>query len=289
MHNADVARSEDGFEKLRGFCDTASSYGYRYAWTDTCCINKESSAELTEAINSMHQWYGEGEVCYAFISDVDAGSFDTYSLERQINSSRWFTRGWTLQELLAPKRLIFFDKNWRAFGTRSELADLLSRRTGIPTKVLTGRWPLSHYSIAQRMSWAAERVTKRVEDLAYCLMGIFDVNMSLLYGEGSKAFLRLQKEIIEQSDDHTVFAWPLRGKSQGGLLADSPSAFANCGDIIERRSRGGHSSYRMTNRGLQPITGHTARDRHLPRELDCTAPDSYLTKATGFTLPLAIV
>lgn len=149
----------------------------------------------------------------------------------------------------------------------------MTLRTGIDDAILKGEESLSSRSIAQRMSWASERITARKEDMAYCLLGIFDVNMPMLYGEGGKkSFLRLQEEIIKQSDDHTIFAWPIHRHNQPGLLADSPAAFKNCQCIRTMTSRKGHSSYSLTNRGLSiklmatPFT----RDTYLV-PLDCAA------------------
>jgi hypothetical protein len=161
----------------------------------------------------------------------------------------WFTRGWTLQELLAPQRVVFYDQQWDSLGTKRTLSKLLALRTGIDEAILNVM-PLSRCSVAQRMSWASQRVTARIEDTAYCLLGIFDVNMPMLYGEGGKAFLRLQEEIIKQSDDHSIFAWPIHRPCQPGLLADSPAAFANCQNIRAMTPRAGRSPYSLTNRGL---------------------------------------
>ncbi|THV00330.1 hypothetical protein K435DRAFT_934148 [Dendrothele bispora CBS 962.96] len=187
-----------GFIKIQKSCELAKRKGFGYIWNDTCCIDKESSAELSEAINSMYRHYGNSGVCYAYLVDV--------SRERL---SRWFTRGWTLQELLAPSEVVFYDKDWRKIGTRTRLANLISVITRIPTSVLMGDQDLKSCSIAQRMSWAAERRTTRAEDIAYCLMGIFGVGMPTLYGEGAiRAFIRLQEEIIKyNTDDGTIFAW----------------------------------------------------------------------------------
>ncbi|KUJ11357.1 HET-domain-containing protein [Mollisia scopiformis] len=188
--------------KITGCCQRAREDGLKYAWIDTCCIDKSSSAELSEAINSMFKWYKNAEVCYAYLSDVLINGFDSTSLSSMFRRSRWFTRGWTLQELLAPHTIIFFDITWTEIGTKLQLRPLIEQITGI-THLLN----FNRASIAQKMSWAAERVTTRVEDQAYCLMGLFGVNMPPLYGEGDNAFRRLQLEILEVSDDESIFAW----------------------------------------------------------------------------------
>ncbi|RDW63767.1 hypothetical protein BP6252_11312 [Coleophoma cylindrospora] len=250
LHTPATARQKTGFQKIEGFCKKALQDGYSYGWADTCCINNESSAELGEAINSMYKWYQDADVCYALLTDVDTTSTSVCPLEEQLAKSRWFTRGWTLQELLAPKTVIFFDNNWNILGTKATMTEVLARLTRIDGAVLSGDAPLSQRSIAQRMSWAARRTTTRVEDIAYCLLGIFDVNMPMIYGEGEKAFIRLQLQILEQSDDHSIFAWPIDGTGKQGMLADSPAAFRGTAGIGSLYSRRGRPSYRMTNRGL---------------------------------------
>lgn len=249
MQNPAVATTKKGFAKIRKSCELAVNDGYNNVWVDTCCINKDSSAELSEAINSMYRWYKASAVCYTYLSDVSANAPDGDIVEQQIKSSVWFTRGWTLQELLAPQHVVFYDQQWEFLGTKQTLSKLLTLQTGIDEAILDGE-SLSRCSIAQRMSWASQRVTTRIEDTAYCLLGIFDVNMPMLYGEGEKAFLRLQEEIIKRSDDHTIFAWPIHRHGQPGLLADSPAAFVNCHQIRTMTSRQGRSPYSLTNRGL---------------------------------------
>ena len=245
-----TCESKAGIGKVLGCCAMAARHGFEWVWIDTCCIDKSSSAELTEAINSMFQWYRKAEVCYVFLSDLHPG--DTTLGMRQC---RWFGRGWTLQELVAPRRVEFFDVDWNYLGSRKELSALLGLATGIPVPLLLGLKELSTYSVARRLSWAARRKTTRVEDLAYCLMGMFDVNMPLLYGEGSKAFLRPQEEIIRRKNDMTIFAWrqPLVGDPKlesdvTSVLATSIAGFRDCGDII--RFRNDFDPMSITNRGL---------------------------------------
>ena len=251
MQNLAVATKLKGFAKIRRSCELALKEKYQYVWIDTCCINKESSADLSEAINSMYRWYQASAVCYAYLSDVQADGSGQILLEQQIKDNVWFTRGWTLQELLAPPNVRFYNRYWIALGTKETLDTVLTQTTGIDDDILRGQEPLASRSIAQRMSWASERRTTRKEDRAYCLLGIFDVNIPLLYGEGGKkAFLRLQEEIIKQSDDHTIFAWPIHRSNQPGLLADEPKAFRHCQSVIAVNKRRGRAPYSMTNRGL---------------------------------------
>ncbi|KAF4633148.1 hypothetical protein G7Y89_g4974 [Cudoniella acicularis] len=253
--NGDSWQEKLGSKKINFTCRQAEEDGYGYAWVDTCCIDKSSSAELSEAINSMYRWYERSSACYAYI-DVSPDSKDrSRSLSRAskkgFKDSRWFTRGWTLQELIAPNRLIFYDREWSVLGTKDELAGGISKITRIPANIILGKTTVASASVAQRMSWAATRETTRAEDKAYCLLGLFNVNMPLLYGEGVKAFIRLQEEIMKGSDDHSIFAWKSLRVESTGALASSPSCFKDSGNIVPFRHPPGCKPYSMTNRGLQ--------------------------------------
>ncbi|TFK55908.1 HET-domain-containing protein, partial [Heliocybe sulcata] len=201
---ASIAR-RPGYLKLVCSCTIARASGFKYIWIDTCCINKQSSAELSEAINSMYRYYRDAQVCYVALADVPSDE-DPTQKESAFRKSRWFTRGWTLQELVAPLSVIFYASDWLELGTKSSLQDVIRDVTGIPSVVLLVNYP-GEIGVAKRMSWAAKRETKYVEDMAYSLMGIFGVNMPTLYGEGPRAFLRLQQEIIKTSDDQSILAW----------------------------------------------------------------------------------
>jgi hypothetical protein len=173
-------------------------------------VNKTSSAELTEAINSMFQWYKRAVVYYANLVDVDASETSTAELKTQILKAKWFARGRTLQEAIAPSEVLFFSRNWQLVGSKQNLINIaeIAQASRVPESVLLGddpqRWP-----IADRMSRASNRRTTRVEDEAYSLFGLFDVNMVLTCGEGSKAFRRLVEEIFRTSDDETLSMLPL--------------------------------------------------------------------------------
>ncbi|KAF2182316.1 HET-domain-containing protein [Zopfia rhizophila CBS 207.26] len=228
-----LSMSKAGYNKIRFCGEQAAKDGLLYFWVDTCCIDKSSSAELSEAINSMYQWYRNAEVCYAYLSDVSVmtGNIVGPSTPSEFEESRWFTRGWTLQELLAPTHLLFFDKNWQRIGSRLDLEEHVTKTTGISSAALRGK-ELRSFTVAQRMCWASKRKTTRVEDLAYCLLGIFDVNMPLLYGEGQKSFIRLQEGIMKSTEDQTLFAWKdpdLPPRFSTGLLARNPGCFADSG------------------------------------------------------------
>ncbi|KAF5340126.1 hypothetical protein D9758_013149 [Tetrapyrgos nigripes] len=259
IQNLEVARQKKGYTKVQKACQHALKYNFEWIWIDSCCINKDSSAELSEAINSMYQYYQNAEVCYAYLSDVSAGDERApQDVESDFRNSRWFRRGWTLQELLAPSFVVFLDQNWMEVGTKWGLRNVVSSMTSVPVEVLVDGSNMQRASIAQRMSWAAFRQTTRTEDQAYCLMGIFGVNIPPIYGEGgAKAFMRLQQEIIKYSDDRSIFAWTASpddayGLYRRGLFARSPFEFGASGDVLASESEavGEKSTYSFNNNGL---------------------------------------
>jgi hypothetical protein len=244
---SDHAMTKPGYSKVQQSCRKAREQGHEWIWIDTFCIDKSSSAELSESINSMFRWYQEAEVCYAYLQDVD--DVET-TIESSFAKSIWWSRGWTLQELIAPAKVEFYNREWHLLGTKNTLLLNVSKISGIAIAILHGA-ALSSCTVAQRMAWAACRKTTKVEDMAYCLMGLFDVNMPMLYGEGSKAFLRLQREIMEASDDHSIFAWELDQEGYHGLLAPSPHNFRNCDKIRSASTSGLKSPFHFTNMGLK--------------------------------------
>jgi hypothetical protein len=231
----------------------------------------------------MFRWYNDSRCCYVYLSDVTSSDHD-----QVLGSSRWFTRGWTLQELLAPRRTVFFAQDWIPIGHQTScrlassfedkvnarpcqsLTDKLSTITGIPIDFLVQRKGLEHACVAQRMFWASSRETTREEDRAYSLLGIFDVSLPILYGEGlEKAFTRLQREIMSKTTDQSILAWYRSDASSYRLLAESPDCFRNSGRVLQL-GRGGRttstapmnwSSFSMTNLGLR-----------ISLPLSCTSP-----------------
>ncbi|KAI9859110.1 MAG: hypothetical protein M1813_007066 [Trichoglossum hirsutum] len=197
-----AGKSKAGYRKIRFCGKQAANDGLQFFWVDTCCIDKSSSAEVSEAINSMFRWYQDAARCYVYLSDVSVNTSDgddefSRRWKPAFKKSRWFTRGWTLQELIAPASVEFFSEEKQRLGNKQSLEQTLHETTGIAIEALRGS-PLSYFSVDERMSWAAKRQTKREEDEAYSLLGIFDIHMPLIYGEGrEKAFVRLQKEIKE--------------------------------------------------------------------------------------------
>lgn len=200
----------------------------------------------------MYNWYRNAWECLVYLEDTSklSGGINTIS-SGGFEESAWFTRGWTLQELLAPRRVIYYDYEWELLGHQRRmdgsnpgslelvgpnLLEVVSKITSIPKAYMTGAKSLQQATIAQRMSWAANRKTTRAEDEAYSLLGIFGINMPLLYGEGRDAFTRLQEEIIKRTADQSILAWdPVRPNFDWhGVLAESPEVFKQPDDTVER-------------------------------------------------------
>ncbi|KAJ1328040.1 HET domain-containing protein [Microdochium nivale] len=199
-----TGQHKEGYRKLTFCGQQAASDGLQYFWVDTCCIDKSNSTELSEAINSMFRWYQNAVQCYVYLSDVSVGSSEKRGKsgipwDAAFRESRWFTRGWTLQELIAPKSVIFFSEDGQQLGDKASLEALLHEITGISIDALRGK-PLPIFSVEERLSWRGERRTKRAEDRVYSLLGIFDIYLPLIYGEGEQnAFFRLQDEIHKRA------------------------------------------------------------------------------------------
>jgi hypothetical protein len=199
-----TSKSKAGYSKIQFRGKQARRDKLHYFWVDTCCIDKSNSTELAEAINSMFRWYRDATKCYVYLPDVsrprsDSADGSNEAWESTFRKSEWFTRGWTLQELVAPASVDFFSKEGELVGNKASLERHICEITGILVSALRGS-PLSNFSVTERMSWAASRETYRQEDKAYSLLGIFDVNMPLIYSEGKdKALQRLREEIDKAS------------------------------------------------------------------------------------------
>ncbi|KAI8630493.1 heterokaryon incompatibility protein-domain-containing protein [Xylariaceae sp. FL1651] len=289
---------QKGWAKLKGYCDRAAKDGWDWAWMDTCCIDKTNPADTQEAINAMFRWYQGAGICYAYLEDVDASkvldhldikdggssldldlddiasrenvadptTFPHMALKAFLIKAKWFTRGWTLQELLAPPYLVFVDRKWRRIGTRESWADEINQASRIGAHHLTSFDPVNFTScsIAMRLSWASRRETTVEEDETYSLLGLFGISLPLIYGEGRlRAFDRLQRELITVYNDDSIFAWkalqPLSKYFAGthqkgynprrGILAPSIREFW---DAFSIKSFGFYgNSFSMTNRGLE--------------------------------------
>ncbi|KAK5662527.1 hypothetical protein OQA88_8439 [Cercophora sp. LCS_1] len=242
-----------GGKKTAQTCRLASEMGIEYAWVDTCCIDKSSSAELTETINSVFEYYARADICFVYLADLATET----SFQHGIGDCRWIRRGWTLQELIAPKKINFYDQNWNFRDAKHErLGRELSAATEIPVGLLLMQVPISQYSIAQRLSWAARRETTRLEDTAYCLLGLLEVNMPLIYGEREMAFQRLQEEVINRTNDLTIFAWnptpPDLKHEYCTIFASSPAAFHEFRNAKSFPIWGfNNAEFSLTNKGLR--------------------------------------
>jgi hypothetical protein len=194
-----TGKEKVGFRKLHFCANQAAKDDLCYFWIDTCCIDKASSAELAEAINSMFRWYRDAAKCYVYLSDVSSRECTGDSVS--FLESRWFTRGWTLQELLAPNCVEFYSQEGDLIGDKISRVQEVAESTCIDPEALLGR-ALSRFSVEERMKWASRRRTTREEDKAYSLLGVFDIFMPLIYGEGQEnAFKRLRKNIKRKSED----------------------------------------------------------------------------------------
>ena len=259
-----TGKSKAGYSKIRFCGEQAASDDLQYFWADTCCIDRSNNTELSEAINSMFRWYRNASRCYVYLSDVSIGDSDKNdqsTWELAFRQSRWFTRGWTLQELIAPASVEFFSLEGKRLGDKKSLERQIHEITGIPVQALQGN-PLSRFSVTERISWAEKRETRRKEDKAYSLLGIFDIYMPLIYGEGREnAFIRLWQTIDKSSMDKSLALSPaifsthednfkyqesidpnLQGRrpqestitNNAGLSLGIPSLFSACMDILQR-------------------------------------------------------
>ena len=211
---AKTGKSKAAWKKLELCADQAAKDGLQYFWIDSCCIDRKNAVELSEAINSMFKWYKTATRCYVYLSDVhipkDGHGNERISWEPSFKKSRWMTRGWTLQELLGPSDITFFSAECAVLGSKLRLETLIHEATGIAKDALRGE-PLSRFSVKERRSWAQNRTTTLAEDESYSLLGIFDVSMPPIYGEGKdRAFRRLEDEIHKSSTGNRVLTQLLR-------------------------------------------------------------------------------
>ncbi|KAK4207529.1 HET-domain-containing protein, partial [Rhypophila decipiens] len=281
LTHADLStKKPHGFAKVVITCRLAAERDkLDWAWVDTCCIDKSSSSELTEAINSMFSWYSKSTICYVYLSDFHphptalsdhSPSLSTNKTDdpvlTHLSQCKWFSRGWTLQELIAPQQITFLTSSWHPLGTKLSLSTHLSSITKISQPILLYTQSLSSISVAQRLSWASSRKTTRPEDTAYSLLGLFSVHMPLLYGEGgTRAFIRLQEEIIKETNDLSLFAWKIPPSlaeqpdtsRYWGVLSPTPAYFASSHDIELWGDPMHNSECVWTSRGLKitPVAG----------------------------------
>lgn len=270
MKDRSSRQKKQGWQKIERACQQALQDSIGHIWIDTCCINKDSETELSESIKSMYAYYQQAQVCYVYLFDYEAPQ------AHDLGRCSWFTRGWTLQELVAPKTLHFFDKTWTWFGDKTTLRATLSNITNIDTSLLEGKSTAKQFSVGQRMSWAALRRTTRAEDRAYSLLGIFDVDIPTNYGEGGlRAFARLQQAIIASTEDATIYAWHRKFEpSNYGMMALAPDAFQESASLRVVHTRKSKAPPVLTSRGLHMTIAMTPwrTDTYLAI-LDCASND----------------
>lgn len=212
-----TAQSRIGFRKLEFTMNQARQDGFEYCWVDTCCINRLNEPELSQAIRSMFRWYRDAARCYVYMSDVPGNTSDR-SIPRRVPTalqaffeSRWFDRGWTVQELLAPSDVIFFASDGSRIGDKEQLAQIISLRTRIPEQALQEQ-DIPSFSVEERLSWFETRETKREEDIVYAALGLFDVHLAILYGEGVEhARARLMRKLDGTQEGESTRRFRLRG------------------------------------------------------------------------------
>ncbi|KAK7743414.1 hypothetical protein SLS62_010608 [Diatrype stigma] len=286
-------KRKPGWTKIKGCCRQALTDGIEYVWIDTCCLDRPKSTQaqgqstVTAAVyhhevQLMWRYYAGARVCYVHLADVhDSPKTNPESPDSSFRRSRWFTRGWTVPEMLAPLFVRFYDASWKYVGSKAELSKTIEEVTGIGAAVVRSPAEVGRQSVACRMSWVAARETSREEDIAYCLLGLFDVaSMPLDYGEGRRsAFLRLQHEILRTSKDQSLFAWgyglPLAGTHDDckvGMLAETPAAFRHCGEVepVVMSSGGGGDGSNSSSVVVEPAFEITATGLQfqLPMHID---------------------
>jgi hypothetical protein len=261
FNNIATRTAAKGWTKIEQTCREAQRCGFHYVWIDSCCIDKTNNAELSESINSMFRWYSEAALCLVYLNDFDANAAAS-DRDTMLRRARWFSRGWTLQEIVAARAANFYDSAWCHFGTRASLRNELTSITKIDAEVFSLpqnsdvvviRDLLDSIPVGRRMAWAATRQTTRPEDMAYCLIGLFSVSMPMLYGEGGQqAFIRLQEEIIRDNNDLSLFAWRAGDCSTyRGILALSPHEFIGLSNLKFEQDMKFNPDFAMSNKGLR--------------------------------------
>ncbi|KAG1775911.1 hypothetical protein EV702DRAFT_972316 [Suillus placidus] len=236
-----------GYTKLQKCCEEARRLDLHFLWSDTCCIDKNSSAELDKSICSMFWWYRNSSICIAYLGGM--------TVIEDLRLEEWFMRGWILQELLAARKIKFFNKDWQRLTKQDNdkeedtpLMTVLQEVTRIPEAELIDFLPIPRY-IDKQMTWAAQRITTWAEDVAYSLMGLFDVSLQIAYGEGGeRAFRRLIEAIMQAGGDSSVLNWagePAKHHASFALPA-SPASFVGHPDIVTI----GQLDLTLTSRGL---------------------------------------
>jgi heterokaryon incompatibility protein (HET) len=198
-------KCKSGFIKIQNACIQAQKRGFEWLWADTVCIDKRDNSEVTKSVNLMFSWYQSASVCFAYMHEVSNNNQRLKWTEDNAvvrKTPEWFTRGWTLQELLAPKKLLLSDQDWNCIGDRENCAQVITKFTGIPLSALCGK-DIQSYSYADRLAWAKGRQTTEPEDRVYSLLGLLGVSLPAVgYGIGLKAALwQLESAIEKQRAD----------------------------------------------------------------------------------------
>ncbi|KAG1745608.1 hypothetical protein EDB19DRAFT_453572 [Suillus lakei] len=237
----DMSKNLAGYDKLTKFCEKAGEYDCELAWSDTCCINKDSSAELDEAIQAMFNWYRTAAICIAYLASSSSAS--------DFTQEPWFTRGWTLQELLAPEKMKFYGQNWEPLSddpddkhptalattpddeistpitpSQPDILSSITRLTDIEPRDLIS-FSRGIDNVHQRLRWASRRTTTRIEDMAYSLIGIFDVSMPITYGEGQRSWFRLMEIILQRCKSWEIFVWAGEWSPYSSAIPRSPKGY----------------------------------------------------------------
>lgn len=235
--------TKPGYHKLEFCLEQAERDGLHYVWIDTCCIDKRDYTELSREIHSMYRWYLNSKKCYVYLADISTRKRNHHGELRpiansEIAGSRWFTRGWTLQELLAPTSVEFFSHSREYLGTRQDLASVIAARTGIAEDVLMGTAPVARHTRKARLSWIANRRTTYPEDKAYCLIGLLEVSMTLTPGETEEQSMRrLRRAMIEACQDDIEVDANTQGRRVANPHLHAPDRLDNSADITQSDRR----------------------------------------------------
>lgn len=270
--------------KLQQFCTTSKREGYRWAWSDTCCIDKTNNAELQESIISMFSWYKESAITIVYLADVSDIS--------QLKDSQWFKRGWTLQELLAPRFIRFYKQDWQPLidsdkNHKDELLPVLHDITRIDIDVLKAFQP-GVDNVKKRLSWVGTRTTKKLEDIAYCLMGIFGIHMPVMYGEKHNAFVRLQKEIMSLTDDLSLFDWLGESSTLHSYFAAHPRCFMTPSDHARQDSTSPKFEFRLLKTSKRITSGLSSSALKLIKDVLSNPPHGRFIANGRMSMPFFI-
>ncbi|OJA18660.1 hypothetical protein AZE42_10098 [Rhizopogon vesiculosus] len=270
--------------KLQQFCTISKESGYRWAWSDTCCIDKSNNAELQESIISMFSWYRESAITIVYLADVSDIS--------QLKNSQWFKRGWTLQELLAPRFIRFYKQDWQPLidsdgNHKDELLTILHEITHIEIDILKEFRP-GVDNVKKRLSWVGNRTTKKIEDVAYCLMGIFGIHMPVMYGEKHHAFVRLQKEIMALTEDLSLFDWVGEPSALHSYFASHPRCFMTPHEDARQDSTSSKFEFRLLKTSMGFTTGLSSTAFKAIKDLFKDPPPGHFIANGKMSMPLFV-